>query len=123
IDMDGVKDTVYVDVETSRIVAKLSTNVFENDSMAIYRIDSVAFFGQMNQHPIAEDSIPYISELAEATRQLEGMVEFGAWNETSREVEPVAGGGIPIRVHAKNGREVELKETDYCGEVYFSRYY
>src|SRR5690606_27241269 len=97
--------------------------VFENDSIAIYHIDSVTFFKQMSEHPMMGDSIPYISDLAEATRQLEGRVEFGTWNTATNQVEPATGGGIPIRVHAKNGREIELKETGYYGEVYFSRYY
>ena len=97
--------------------------VFENDSIAIYRIDSVSFFEQRDRYRIEKDSLPYISDLAEATKQLEGVVEFGAWNTVTNRVEPATDGGIPIRVHAKNGKLIELKERGYYGEVYFMRYY
>lgn len=97
--------------------------IFENDSIAIYRIDNVSFFEQMDLSPTMEDSLPYISDLAEAAKQLEGRVEFGTWNTATNRVEPTGNDGIPIRVHAKNGKKIELEETDYYGKDAFSRYY
>ena len=97
--------------------------VFENDSIAIYRIDSTVFYQELQQFPITRDSLPYISDLAEATKQLEGRVEFGAWNTVTNRVEPTGNEGIPIGIHAKNGKKIELKETGFYGEVTFSRYY
>lgn len=79
---DRCSDLYYEHKEQDMTIRKKIDHkpVFENDSIAIYQIDSATFFKQKSLHPIVNDTLPYISDLAEATKQLEGMVEFAGWN-------------------------------------------
>lgn len=89
--------------------------VFENDSIAIYRVDSISFFSEKNKYPSPGDTVAYIRDFSQAKKMLVGVVDFDASDISYQQ--------SPIRVHARNGKEIDLKETVYYQEAYFDRYY
>lgn len=98
--------------------------LFENDTLAIYRIDSASFFQERMKYPIKNDTIPYISDLSKAKTMLAGRVTFGGWNDEKQIIDSVRDGGMIALIRFNNGKVIEANHSDnVLSEIGFIAYY
>lgn len=99
--------------------------LFENDSIAIYRIDSVFYFQNREKFFLQKDTIPYIEDLDESKRLLGNRITFGGWDNNKNKVDSLLVGDMLAKVRFDNGKIVDASHDDgtILNEAVFVRYY
>lgn len=112
----STQDTVY----KKAILGELE---FENDTIDIYKIDSVAFFDSKKTVQLSSDTLPYISDFEVAKKLLKGRVIFGGYNNETGIIDSSINEGMIFKINFPNGKKVLANEQHYFWDVVFWRYY
>lgn len=98
--------------------------LFDNDTIAIYRIDSVSYFEQRQKFYVEQDTIPYIADFEQAKKILQGKVVFGGWNDGQRIIDSLLDGQMISMVRFDNGDIFDQNlQKGIFSDVYFVKYY
>lgn len=105
------------------IVALADSLVYDNDTIAIFKIDSAVYSKVQNGAIAARDTLPYVSDFEVAKKLLKGRVVFGGYNNSTRLIDSTLNGEWIYAVHFENGKSILTNQDQYLWDVGFFRYY
>lgn len=117
------KETIPLDSTSNAIGFTKDSLVYDNDTIAIYKIDSTAFFSVINEAEVQTDTLNYISDFEVAKKLLKGRVLFGGYNDKTRLIDSTFDGELIYAVHFDNGKSIITNEEQYFWDAGFVRYY
>ncbi|MCA5004416.1 hypothetical protein [Sphingobacterium bovistauri] len=97
--------------------------VFKNDTIAIYKIDSIDFFNHRSKAKLVLDTIPYISDFEKAKDLLKGKVTFGGYNSDTNKIDSTVDGEMIYSVYPSVGKTIISNEQEYFWDAGFVHYY
>ena len=97
--------------------------LYSNDSIAIYKMDSILFFKLQASHPVSQDTLPYLSDYATAKALLQGRVIFGGYNQETGAIDSSINGEMIYALKSTKGPDILAHEQPYYWDMAFSRYY
>ncbi|VTP97312.1 hypothetical protein [Sphingobacterium daejeonense] len=102
---------------------KVDTAIFENDTIAIYKIDSSAFLKNKANSIAITDTLVYIEDFAKAKELLKGKVKFGDYDMDSHSVDTLKEGTNISYIVAESGDTLKIESNQDFAYVGFVRYY
>src|SRR5690606_35076632 len=121
---EGASASTIMDGQDTVAIALLAdTLLFENDTLAIYGIDSLTYVQKRLKATISKDTLKYISDFADAKALLKGRVTFGDYNPQTRKIDSLLKGEMPVKILADNGKIIESNEERYFWDMHFVAYY
>ncbi|WP_282628072.1 hypothetical protein [Empedobacter sedimenti] len=111
-------------IDKNEIVSlKQDSLIFENDTISIYKIDSIDFFKTKNQVKINNDTLFYIDNFEEAKEILKGRVVFGGYNSDTNLIDSTINDQMIFMINFANKNKIFANEEEYFWDMAFSRYY
>ena len=102
---------------------KVDTAIFENDTIAIYKIDSSAFMENKPTSIVNEDTLVYVEDFVKAKELLKGKVKFGDYDMDSHSVDTLKEGTNISYIVADSGDTLKIESNQDFAYVGFVRYY
>jgi hypothetical protein len=102
---------------------KVDTAIFENDTIAIYKIDSSAFMEKKPTSKVNEDTLVYVEDFVKAKELLKGKVKFGDYDMDSHSVDTLKDGTNISYIVADSGDTLKIESNQDFAYVGFVRYY
>lgn len=117
--------SVKNETDSSQVAKKIQEKIlFDNDTIVVYGIDSVSFFEQRQKYNVRPDTIPYISDFAQAKEMLKGKVVFGNWNEEKRIIDSLLDGEMFALLRFENGKVFDPNaQNEIWYDVGFVKYF
>lgn len=99
--------------------------LFSNDTLSIYKIDSISFFRAKSGSILKRDTIPYIEDFETAKAMLSGRAVFGnaGFDHGVMEVDTLTDGDNLCLIRASNGHTVSVWDNTEFAYIGFYRYY
>ncbi|MBL1409227.1 hypothetical protein [Sphingobacterium faecale] len=109
-------------VQKSTVVEDL---LFSNDTISVYKIDSISFFKASGKLLPKTDTLPYIKDFERAKIILTGRAVFGnvGFNHGVMEVDTLTHGDNLCLIRASNGHTVSVWDNTEFAYIGFYRYY
>lgn len=96
---------------------------FANDTISLYRIDSIQFFEAKGSDQLKNDTIAYIDDFKVVKELLKGQVTFGDWDDDSRFIDSTRDGQMIAFIRFPNGDTINPNYQKYTWDAGFVRYY
>ncbi|MGV6946344.1 hypothetical protein ACUY1X_15305 [Sphingobacterium kyonggiense] len=99
------------------------TILFQNDTLAIYKIDSVSFFKAKDQLHIPQDTLVYFEDIDKVKELLKNRVTFAGYNAGIDKIDSTISGSFLSKIVFENGDSLVAGKNDILSEIGFWRYY
>ena len=99
------------------------TILFQNDTLAIYKIDSVSFFKAMDQLEVTQDTLVYFEDINMVKDLLKNRVTFAGYNAETDRIDSTLVGSFLLKIVFENGDSLVARKHDILSEIGFWRYY
>ncbi|UIR55497.1 hypothetical protein LZQ00_14640 [Sphingobacterium sp. SRCM116780] len=111
--------------DTEQIVRseKKDSLVFSNDTLSLYRIDSILFFKQKDKFQKKADTLLYITDFNKVKELLKNSVVFGGWNDEKNIIDSNIEGGMIALVRPTKGAVLDPNQQQYSWDSNFVAYY
>lgn len=113
-------ETIHLD-DTIRV--ENAEVFFENDTLTIFKIDSIEFFKHKSLNPLEQDTLTYIADFGKAKKQLAGRVGFGEYDMDLDIVDTNKVGQQVAYVRLANGDTLTAKDNQEFGFIGYVKYY
>ncbi|WP_144062646.1 hypothetical protein [Sphingobacterium paucimobilis] len=99
--------------------------LFSNDTISLYKIDSISFYDAKSKIVLKTDTIPYIEDFEKVKAMLKGRAVFGnvSFSQGVMQVDTLIDGDNLCLIRALNGHTVSVLENTEFGYIGFYRYY
>lgn len=101
----------------------LDSLVFQNDTLAIYQVDSISFFEAKATHVPDQDTLVYFEDMDMVKQLLRNKVTFGGVNEASNKIDTLIPGLWVAKILFQNGDSLLAENEDELLWMNFVRYY
>lgn len=99
------------------------TILFQNDTIAIYKIDSVSFFKAKGQLEVPQDTLVYYEDIDKVKGFLKNRVTFAGYNAETDKIDSTIAGSFLSKIVFENGDSLVAGKHDVLSEIGFWRYY
>lgn len=103
--------------------AAVDSLIYDNDTLAFYKIDSVSFFEQKAAYPASNDTIAYVSDFEQARELLKGRITFGGWNDAEKRVDSLLDDQQVAAIRFNSGDSIPMNKVMSFWDTWFVSYF